>query len=93
MVAAAIATGAIVFPYTPPAGLIWALKKGDEAVLDESRKSSAIVSNNTDVAGLLPRTKKVFYHSVEKLKTADSEKAAGLAPFNDSFKPTSIRNK
>jgi len=91
VVAAAIATGAVVFPYSPPMGLIWALKKGDEAVLYESRKSSAIVKNNTEVAGLLPMTKKVIYHSVENLKTTDSEKGPGLAPLNDSFKPTSIR--
>ena len=90
VVAAAIATGAMVLPYTPPVGLIWALKKGDEAVLDESRKSTAIISNNTDVAGLLPKTKKVIYHSVEKLKTADAAKGTGLAPFNDSYRPTPI---
>src|SRR5438093_1897067 len=41
--AAAIVTGAIVFPYTSPAALIWALKKGDDAVLDQSTKLSATV--------------------------------------------------
>ena len=90
VVAAAIATGAVVFPYTPPVGLIWALKKGDEAVLDERRKSTAIISNNTDVAGLAPKSKKVIYHSVENLKAADSGRGTGLEPFNDSYRPTSI---
>ncbi len=90
VVAAAIATGAIVFPYTPPAGLIWALKKGDEAVLDQSRKSTAVVNDNTNVAGQLPKTKKVNYHSVEKLKAADAEKGKGLPAFNESFRATPI---
>jgi hypothetical protein len=90
VVAAAIATGAIILPYTPPVGLIWALKKGDEAILDESRKSTAVVSNNTAVAGLLPRTRKVIYHPVEKLKTADAQKGTGLAPLNNSYRPTPI---
>jgi hypothetical protein len=90
VVVAAIATGAMVLPYTPPVGLVWGLKKGDEAVLDESRKSTAIVSNNTEVAGLLPKAKKVIYHSVEKLKAADAEKGTGLTPFNDSFRATPI---
>lgn len=90
VVAAAIATGAMILPYTPPVGLIWALKKGDEAVLDESRKSTSIVSKKTEVVGLLPKTKKVIYHSVEKLKTTDSEKGTGLPPFNNSFRPTPI---
>ena len=91
VVAAAIATGAIIFPYTPPAGLIWALKKGDEAVLDESRKSTAVVSNNTDVAGLLPLKRKVIYHSAEELKAANTATGTGLAPFNNSFRATPIR--
>jgi hypothetical protein len=90
VVAAAIATGAIILPYTPPVGLIWALKKGDEAVLDESRKSTAVVSNNTAVAGLLPRIRKVIYHPVEKLKTSDAQKGKGLPAFNDSYRPTPI---
>jgi hypothetical protein len=91
VVAAAIATGAIVLPYTPPIGLIWALKKGDEAVLVESRKSTSIVINNTEVAGLMPKMRKVIYHSIEKLKTRDSETGTGLPPFNNSFRATPIR--
>jgi len=90
VVAAAIATGAMVLPYTPPVGLIWALKKGDEAVLDESRKSTAIVSNSTDVAGLVPKSKKVIYHTAEQLKAAEVQKGTGLGPMNNSFRPTSI---
>jgi len=91
VVAAAIATGAVVLPYSSPVGLIWALKKGDEAVLDESRKSMAIVSAEMEVAGLLPKQKKVIYHSTEQLKAADTAKGTGLAPFNNSFRATPIR--
>ncbi len=90
VVAAAIATGAMILPYTPPVGLIWALKKGDEAVLDESRKSTAIISNNTDVAGLVPKSKKVTYRTAEQLKAAEAAKGTGLGPMNQSFRPTSI---
>jgi hypothetical protein len=90
VVAAAIATGAAVFPYTPPVGLIWALKKGDEAVLDQSRKSTALVSTSVEVAGLLPQKRKAIYHSVDKLNTTEAAKDSGLAPASNSFRPTAI---
>lgn len=91
VVAAAIATGAAVFPYTSPVALIWALKKGDEAVLDQSRRSAAIVADNTEVVGLVPEKRKVTYYSVEKLKAANSAVKSGLEPSNNSFRPTPIR--
>lgn len=91
VVAAAIATGAAVFPYSPPAGLIWAFKKGDEAVLDRSRKSTAVISKDTDVEGLLPQAQKVIYHPVEQLKSVNTQTSPGLPPASDSFRPTSIR--
>lgn len=89
VVAAAIATGAAVLPYSSPVALIWALKKGDEAVLDESRKSIALVSGDMEVAGLLPKSKKVIYHSGEQLKAADAAKEK-LAPASGGFRPTPI---
>ena len=88
VVAAAIATGAAILPYSSPVGLIWALKKGDEAVLYESRKSNAVVSSNTEIAGLLPKSKRAILHPTEQLKTAD--RTPGLAPMNNSFRPSSI---
>jgi hypothetical protein len=90
VVAAAIVTGAIVFPYTPPVGLIWALKKGGEAVLDERTKSSATVSGNTEVAGMVPEKKKVIYHSVENLKATSTVNSPGLPAMSDSFRPSSM---
>ena len=89
VVAAAIATGAAVLPYSSPVALIWALKKGDEAVLDESRKSIALVSGDMEVAGLLPKSKKVIYHPGEQLKAADAAKGT-LAPASGGFRPTPI---
>jgi hypothetical protein len=85
VVAAAIATGAVVFPYSPPVGLIWALKKGDEAVLDLTRKSIAVVTNNTEVAGVIPAARKVIYHGVEQLKANEAASGPGLPPMNQSF--------
>ena len=79
--AAAIATGAATLP-TSPVALIWALKKGDEAVLDESRMSIAVVNGDMEVAGLLPKSKKTIYHSTEQLKAAEAAKGTELGPFN-----------
>ena len=91
VVTAAIVTGAVIFPYTPPVGLIWAFKKGDEAVLDENDKSAAIVGSQTEVLGRLPTPKKTIFHSVEQLKAAEAPKSGGLAPMSQSFKASSIR--
>jgi hypothetical protein len=90
VVAAAIATGAAILPYSSPVSLIWALKKGDEAVLDESRKSIAVVNGDMEVAGLLPKSKKPIYHSTEQLKAAEAAKGTELAPFNNSYRATPI---
>jgi hypothetical protein len=90
VVVAAIATGAAVFPYTPPIGLIWGLKKGEEAVLNESIRSTAVISGKTEVAGLVPRKPNLIYHSVDKLKSDDSAKGSGLDTGNNSFRPTPI---
>jgi len=90
VVAAAIATGAAVFPYSPPVGLIWALKKGDEAELDQSKQAAAMVADNTEVVGLMPQKRKVTYDSVERLKLVNSATQTDLGPTNNSFRPTPI---
>jgi hypothetical protein len=89
--AAAIVTGAIVFPYASPAGLIWALKKGDDAVLDQGTELTAVVRNEREVAGLLPEKKKPIYASVDSINLANRSQGTGLQPFNNSFRPTPIR--
>lgn len=88
---AAIVTGAIGFPYASPAALIWALKKGDDAVLDQGTELTAVVRNKQEVAGLLPEKKKPIYHSVDSINLENRSKAMGLKPFNKSFRPTPIR--
>ena len=89
--AAAIITGAIGFPYASPAALIWALKKGDNAVLDQGTKLTAVVRNEQEVAGLLPEKKKPIYHLVDSTSVASRSQGRGLQPFNNSFRPTPIR--
>jgi hypothetical protein len=90
VVAAAIITGAVIFPYSPPVGLVWGLKKGEDAVLYQNQRSSAIVTTNADVAGLVPEKKKVVYHSQDQIKAAETQRAAGLPAFNKSFRATPI---
>ena len=93
VVAAAIVTGAIVFPYTSPAALVWWLKKGGDAVLDGSKKFNAIVSNNTEVTGLLTEKKRSVYQVVSRLNPARPSNMTSLLPFNNSFRPTPIRQR
>ena len=89
--AAALVTGAVGFPYATPAALIWALKKGDDAVLDQGTEVTAAVRTQQQVAGLLPEKKNPIYHSVESIKLVTQSQQKGLQPFNNSFRPTPIR--
>ena len=91
--AAAIITGAIAFPYTPPVALFWALKKGDDAVLDESTKFIAVVRSDQDVAGLPPEKRKAIFHAVNTVNAAAPANGTGLKAANKSFRPTPIRQK
>ena len=90
--AGAIITGAIVFPYTAPIGLIWGFKKGDEAVIEAGTHLTATVIRNQEVAGL-PTERKPIYHPVTGLnqKTAPTPGLSGSG--NQSFRPTSIKQK
>lgn len=91
--AAAIVTGAIAFPYASPVALIWALKKGDDAVLDQGTKLMAVVSNEKEVAGLLPEKRIPIYRSLDSMNLASRSQGRGLQPFNNSFRPTPIRQQ
>lgn len=75
----AVATGALIFPYSSPAALIWGLKKGDEAVLRGSRVFSANVRTNTEIAGLQPRRGGVVY------RDRDTVKASAAPPTKTNF--------
>jgi hypothetical protein len=90
--AGAIITGAIIFPYTAPVGLIWGLKKGDEAVLEQGTRLAAVVRKNHEVAGL-PTERKPIYHPVNSLNKRSAAPTGGLGPSNRSFRPTSIRQR
>ena len=66
----AVATGALIFPYSSPVALIWGLKTGDEAVLRGSRVYSAIVGTNTQIAGFQPRPGGTTLHDMDTVKAS-----------------------
>jgi hypothetical protein len=81
----AVATGALIFPYSSPVALIWGLKKGDEAILRGSKVFSAIVRTTTEVAGLRPRPGGAIYHD------RDTVNASAAPPTSTSFERGSFR--
>jgi len=87
VVGAAVATGALVFPYSSPVALIWGLKKGEDAVLRGSRLFSAQVGNTAEVTGLQPRPAGVVYRDRETVK------ASTAPPTNTQFERGSVRPK
>ena len=89
--AGAVITGAIIFPYTAPVGLIWGLKKGDEAVLEAGTRLTAVVKKNQEVAGVQTERKPI-YHPVTSLRQKNPSPQPGLkGTGNQSFRPTSIK--
>lgn len=66
----ALATGALIFPYSSPVALIWGLKKGEEAILRGSRIFSALVGANTQIAGFQPRPGGNILHDMETVKAS-----------------------
>ena len=88
MLAGAAATAALVFPYTSPAALVWAFKKGDDAVLFGSRRFTALVREDAEVAGLLRGQVGVTYYSAEVLKESLTLKTTmDLGTGGGSFRP------
>ncbi len=81
----AVATGALIFPYSSPVALIWGLKKGDEAVLRGSKVFLATVRTTTEVAGLWPRPGGVKYHD------RDTVNASAAPPTSTSFERGSFK--
>ena len=75
----AVATGALIFPYSSPAALVWGLKKGDEAVLRGSKVFVANVRTKTEIAGLQPRPGGVVY------RDRDTVKASAAPPTKTKF--------
>ena len=86
----ALATGALIFPYSSPVALIWGLKKGDEAVLRGSRVFSSVVREKIAVTGFQPRPGGTILHDMETVKAS----AAPPTKTNferGGFKPGSFR--
>ena len=86
----ALATGALIFPYSSPVALIWGLKKGEEAVLRGSRVFSSVVRDKIEVTGFQPRPGGTVLHDMETVK------ASAAPPTNTNFqrggfKPGSFR--
>jgi hypothetical protein len=79
MAGGALATGALIFPYSSPAALIWGLKKGDEAVLRGSKVFEASVRTKTELAGIQPRPGGVVY------RDRDTVKASAAPPTKTNF--------
>jgi len=75
----AVATGALIFPYTSPVALIWGLKKGDEAILRGSKVFAASVPTKTELAGIQPRPGGVVY------RDRDTVKASAAPPTKTNF--------
>jgi len=86
----ALATGALIFPYSSPVALIWGLKKGDEAVLRGSRVFNATVQTETEIAGLKPRPGGAIYHDMEAVK-ASAAPPTSTNFGRGGFKPGSFR--
>ncbi|HXQ34314.1 MAG TPA: hypothetical protein VN843_09895 [Anaerolineales bacterium] len=87
----ALATGALIFPYSSPVALIWGLKKGDEAVLRGNNVVSASVKTKTEVAGFQPRPGGPIFHDMETVRAS----IAPITPTNferGSFKPKSFKS-
>jgi hypothetical protein len=85
VVGGAVATGALVFPYSSPVALIWGLKKGEDAVLRGSRLFAAQVGTRAEVTGLQPRPAGVVYRDRETVK------ASTAPPTNTQFERGSVR--
>jgi len=83
----ALATGALIFPYSSPVALIWGLKKGDEAVLRGSKVVSALVGAKTQIAGFQPRPGGNILHDM------DTVKASTAPPTSTNFERGGFRPK
>ena len=79
MAGGAVATGALIFPYSSPVALIWGLKKGDEAILRGSRVFTPSVRTETEIAGIQPRQGGVIY------RDRDTVKASAAPPTKTNF--------
>ena len=90
MAAGVAATAAVIFPYTAPAAVVWAFKKGDDAVVRGSKRFAAVSIGETEVAGLVPDNDRVFYHYANKLQGTTPSATQSSQP--TSFPRLPVRN-
>jgi hypothetical protein len=71
----AVATSALIFPYSAPVALVWGLKKGDDAVVRGSKEFAAVIKDEIEITGLVPPKDRVIYHYAETLKAKEANSA------------------
>jgi hypothetical protein len=88
MLAGAAATAALVFPYTSPAALVWAFKKGDDAILFGSRRFTATVGEEAHIASPVRRQHGITLFSAEAISRSRNPTTMEPGRGNWSFRPS-----
>lgn len=87
-IAGAAATAALVFPYTSPAALVWAFKKGDDAVLFGSRRFTAMVGHEAQIASPLRRQTGITFFNAEAISRSRNPTLMDPGRGTWSFRPS-----
>lgn len=88
MIAGAAATAALLFPYTSPAALVWAFKKGDDAILFGSRRFTAMVDQEARIASPIRRQHGINFFSAEAISRSRNPTMMDHGRGNWSFRPS-----
>jgi hypothetical protein len=88
MVAGAAITAAIVFPYTSPVALVWAFKKGEEAVLLGSQSFNARVTGNLPVASTVAGDDLPLQYAQALKAKSNAFTASSLPSSGNGFRPS-----
>lgn len=88
MIAGAAATAALLFPYTSPAALVWAFKKGDDAILFGSRRFTAMVGQEARIASPIRRQHGINFFSAEAISRSRNPTMMEQGRGNWSFRPS-----
>ena len=93
MIAGAAATAALLFPYTSPAALVWAFKKGDDAILFGSRRFTAMVGQEARIASPVRRQHGISLFSAEAISRSRNPTMMDQGRENWSFRPVDLSTK
>ena len=88
MIAGAAATAALLFPYTSPAALVWAFKKGDDAILFGSRRFTATVGQEARIASPVRRQHGITLFTAEAINRSRNPTMMEQGSGNWSFSPS-----